>query len=108
MLNAARLAFNGGGAYPRTMSKKNCQSVSERQRGPRGEAPGSREESPLSPRRAFVVQFRVETEATREHFTGRVEHIVSGRASRFHSPEELLAFFTRILADVHEGKEVLP
>jgi hypothetical protein len=54
-------------------------------------------ERPLSPARAFVVQFREETEAVREHFTGRVEHMVSGRAARFHSPEELLAFFAQVL-----------
>jgi hypothetical protein len=58
-------------------------------------------EGPLSPTRAFVVQFREETEAAREHFAGRVEHMVSGRAMRFHSPEELLAFFARVLSAVH-------
>ena len=26
-------------------------------------------------------------------FTGRVEHMISGHAARFESPEELLAFF---------------
>ena len=57
-------------------------------------------EGPLSPARAFVVQFREGTEAARERFTGRVEHMVSGRAARFHSPEELLAFFARVLGTV--------
>jgi hypothetical protein len=57
-------------------------------------------EGPLSPMRAFVVQFREETEAARQCLTGRVEHMVSGQAARFHSPEELLAFFARILANV--------
>lgn len=54
-------------------------------------------EGPLSPARAFVVQFREETEAARECFAGRVEHMVSGHAARFHSPEELLAFFAQVL-----------
>jgi hypothetical protein len=54
-------------------------------------------EGPLSPVRAFVVQFREEPEAVRERFAGRVEHMVSGRAVRFHSPEELLAFFAQVL-----------
>ena len=54
-------------------------------------------EQPLSPVRAFVVQFREEQEAARECFAGRVEHMVSGCAARFHSPEELLAFFTQVL-----------
>jgi len=57
-------------------------------------------EQPLSPARAFVVQFREETEAVRECFVGRVEHMVSGRAARFHSPEELLAFFAQVLSTI--------
>ena len=55
-------------------------------------------EGPLSPARAFVVQFREETEAARDYFAGRVEHMISGRAARFHSPEELLAFFAQVLS----------
>ena len=58
------------------------------------------EESPLSPRRAFVVQFREETDTARARFSGRVEHLVSGHATRFHSPEELLAFFVQALSAV--------
>jgi len=54
-------------------------------------------EGPLSPARAFVVQFREETEAVRGHFAGRVEHMVSGQATRFYSPEKLLAFFAQVL-----------
>jgi len=55
-------------------------------------------EGPLSPTRAFVVQFREEREAAREGFAGRVEHMVSGQATRFYSPEELLAFFAQVLS----------
>ena len=54
-------------------------------------------EPPLSPARAFVVQFREEGEAVGGRFSGRVEHMVSGRAARFRSPEELLAFFAQVL-----------
>jgi hypothetical protein len=72
---------------------------------PQAEAPESPEGSPLSPRRAFVVQFREETEGAQSHVAGRVEHMVSGHATRFHSPDELWAFFTRILATVQEEKE---
>ena len=64
------------------------------------EAPENREASLLSPRRAFVVQFREAMDATPLRFSGRVEHIVSGRATRFHSPEELLAFFALALSAV--------
>jgi hypothetical protein len=57
-------------------------------------------ESPLSPQRAFVVQFRAETVVEQWHFTGRVEHVVSGQATQFHSLEELFAFMARMLASV--------
>ncbi len=82
------------------MTKKNRQTRNESHRAPPDEAPRLEEESPLSPRRAFVVQFREETDAASPRFTGRVEHIVSGHAARFSSPEELWAFFTQVLRTV--------
>ncbi len=57
-------------------------------------------ESPLSPYRAFVVQFRVETNVRRRRYAGRVEHVVSGQATHFASLEELLTFIGRMLATV--------
>jgi len=57
-------------------------------------------ESPLSPQRAFVVQFRTETDLGRSRCAGRVEHVVSGQATHFSSLEELLAFMARVLASV--------
>ena len=57
----------------------------------------TREEPALVRRRAFVVQFRAETDLAHARCSGRVEHVVSGQASQFQSLEELLAFFTRIL-----------
>jgi hypothetical protein len=53
---------------------------------------------PLSPQRSFVVQFRAETAAEPEAYNGRVEHLTSGQATLFSSPEELLAFIARVLA----------
>jgi hypothetical protein len=55
-------------------------------------------ESPLSPYRAFVVQFRTETDVACGCVKGRVEHVVSGHATHFASVEELLAFIERVLA----------
>jgi hypothetical protein len=52
----------------------------------------------LSPARAFVVQFREQTEAAGTSFTGRVEHMITGHAARFESPKELLAFLVRVLS----------
>ena len=57
-------------------------------------------ESPLSPYRAFVVQFRGETDVVRGRVRGRVEHVVSGQATHFTSVEELLAFIGQVLASV--------
>ena len=56
--------------------------------------------SSLSPHRAFVVQFRAETDVGQGHCTGRVEHVVSGQATHFQSLEELLVFMGRVLASV--------
>ena len=60
----------------------------------------SRGQTPLSPHRAFVVQFRAETEVEQGRFVGRIEHVVSGRATHFASLEELLAFIARVLTQV--------
>ncbi len=57
-------------------------------------------ERALSPHCAFVVQFREGMDATQGCCNGRVEHIVSGHAARFSSPEELWAFFTQVLHTV--------
>ena len=62
----------------------------------------SREESPLSPQRAFVVQFRAGAGAESWPFAGRVEHMASAQATRFRSLEELVAFITRVLSEVRE------
>ena len=55
--------------------------------------------SPLSPHRAFVVQFRAETAVATGHLVGRVEHIVSGQATTFDTLDALLAFIARVLAE---------
>ena len=54
----------------------------------------------LPSNRVFVVQFRLQPTGTPSPYDGRVEHLVSGQMARFHSLEELLAFMTRLLADV--------
>ena len=62
-------------------------------------APAERQ-PPLSPHRAFVVQFRTETDMAHGRYSGRVEHVVSGQAAHFSSLEELLAFIAQVLATV--------
>jgi hypothetical protein len=54
-------------------------------------------EAPLSPHWAFVVQLREGTALTPEALHGRIEHIVSGQVSQFHSLEDILAFMARVL-----------
>jgi len=60
------------------------------------------ESAPLSPHRAFVVQFRGAVESELGHFAGRVEHVVSGQAVRFQSLAEFLAFLKRMTTDEPE------
>jgi hypothetical protein len=54
----------------------------------------------LPANRAFVVQFRAQPTDASSTYEGRVEHLLSGQAARFHSLEELLAFMARVLSDV--------
>lgn len=68
-----------------------------------GSSPRSQDEPPLSPGQAFVVQFREGVGREPQYFAGRVEHVVTGEAARFHSKEELTTFMARVLA--HAGVE---
>jgi hypothetical protein len=54
---------------------------------------------PLPTNRAFVVQLRAQPPGAPLAWDGRVEHVVSGQATHFHSLEELVVFINRILAD---------
>jgi hypothetical protein len=54
-------------------------------------------DAPLSPHWAFVVQLREGTALTPQGVQGRVEHIVSGQATRFASLAELWAFMQQVL-----------
>lgn len=70
---------------------------------PSAEAP-----SALSPHRAFVVQFRAETDIAQGRCTGRVEHVVSGQSTRFASLAELLAFMAQVLAAIRAPPQRKP
>jgi hypothetical protein len=52
---------------------------------------------PLPAQRAFLVQVHAEADVAQGRLAGRVEHVVSGQAIHFASPEELLAFIARVL-----------
>ena len=55
----------------------------------------------LSVHCTFVVHFRMSTDIAQGRIEGRVEHVVSGRATHFASLEELLAFIAKVLTAVH-------
>jgi len=56
-------------------------------------------------RAAFVLQFRPETDIEAGRFEGKVEHIASYKAARFHSLDELLAFIASVLAEVSSTEQ---
>ena len=56
---------------------------------------------PLPSRRAFLVQVHAEADVAQGRLAGRVEHVTSGEASHFASPQELLAFIVRVLTALH-------
>jgi hypothetical protein len=53
----------------------------------------------LPTNRAFLVQFRAQPSETPMTWAGRVEHVVSGQMTHFHTLEVLLAFMCRVLTD---------
>lgn len=56
----------------------------------------------LSVHRAFVVEFHAEADLQAGRVIGRVEHVVSGRATSFQSQEMLLAFMAQVLCEVRD------
>jgi hypothetical protein len=63
-----------------------------------------REEPSLPAWKAFVVQFTREAECASGTFSGRVEHLSSGRRAQFESPQELVSLLQQLLDEL--GKEV--
>jgi hypothetical protein len=57
-------------------------------------------------RGAFVIQFRRETDIEAGRFEGRVEHMSSYRATRFHSLDELLGFIASMLTEVNKTEKL--
>lgn len=63
-----------------------------------GQAPN--DESPLSPRRAFVVQVREKADVELDYWAGRIEHVTSGQSTHFQSLQEMVAFISGVLASL--------
>ena len=58
----------------------------------------SQNKRPLSPHWSFVIQLREGTSLEPDQFFGRIEHVTSGRATRFESLPEILAFMEKVLS----------
>jgi len=56
-------------------------------------------------RGAFVIQFRAQTDVEAGRFEGRVEHVASYNATRFHSLDELLRFIASVLTEVNNTEQ---
>jgi hypothetical protein len=55
---------------------------------------------------AFVILFRPETDIEAGRFEGRVEHIASYKATRFHSHDELVSFIASVLKEVRNAEQL--
>ena len=66
---------------------------------PAGRRPADRPSLPYA--KAFVVQFSAETDARLERAAGRVQHLQTGRRTRFASIYDLLGCIVALLADDH-------
>jgi hypothetical protein len=56
----------------------------------------------LPTNRAFVVQLHADAQVEQGELRGRVEHVVSMRATHFHSLEELTAFMAQVVTTLQE------
>jgi hypothetical protein len=57
---------------------------------------------PWQSKAAFVLQFREGTDVETGRLDGKIEHIASYKAARFHSVDELFAFIARVLAEIRD------
>jgi hypothetical protein len=61
----------------------------------------------LPAKRAFVVQLHAEAKVEQGQWQGRVEHLVSFRATHFQSLEGLLAFMVKMLSEPEPPESVV-
>ena len=61
----------------------------------------------LPTQRAFVVQVHANADMGQGQVWGRVEHIVSGQATRFQSVEALVRFMVQVLTGAAEASQSL-
>src|SRR5262245_23716738 len=93
--------------FPRTFKTRHpigaTAGVVKSKRAVRRGAPSESPDVPALPVwKAFVVQFSRETRTATGTFSGRVEHVSSGRRARFASAQELLAVLRKMLGELGE------
>jgi hypothetical protein len=54
---------------------------------------------------SFVIRFNPITNPVAKRFSGRVEHVATGKMLRFESMDELTAFMTSVLTEVRSRME---
>ena len=54
---------------------------------------------------AFVIQCGPETDVEAGRFEGRIEHIASYKARRFHTVDELLVFIAAVLREQSNAEQ---
>jgi hypothetical protein len=59
----------------------------------------------LPANRAFVVQLAAEAKPEQREVHGRIEHVVSMKATHFHSIEELMSFMARVVTVLEADDE---
>ena len=59
----------------------------------------ARDQPSLPTQRAFVVRLYAESKVEKGQFKGRVEHIVSGRSTRFATMKALKDFMRQVLTE---------
>jgi hypothetical protein len=72
---------------------------------PRGDRSTTADIPVLLPRRAFLVECSSSEAVSDDQLSGRVEHIVSGRATSFESASKLIDFMLGVLAPGKSTRE---
>jgi hypothetical protein len=77
----------------------------DEEHGQAGTPPMKSHQPALPAYRAIVVQLHADAQVAQGEFRGRVEHIVSYKATHFHSLEELVAFLTKTILSLAVEEE---
>ena len=56
-------------------------------------------------RGSFVIKFSPDTNPEEGRFVGRVEHVASGKTTRFESADALVNFLNDVLNQLHEFQD---